>query len=339
MSSPERINEALQWFSRARLADRLAHAYLVIGSPTGDARIFVDKVLPLLLCKNNGDLACGVCPACRHARENRHQDIQHIEPQGKSRTIPVAAMRALQRWFGQTSLSGSRKIAVIWGAERLGDEAANAFLKTLEEPPSGSIFFLVTPAPSAVLPTVVSRCQRLGLSEPEIIHAPEKWVSTALTILEDLERREGIETAAWNAFAASQRFLALTAAIRKEIQQEETEAAAETDDKETVAARTTSRFKEQRARVLQILLMRYRDILLAVCGAEKSVLCYGEKNEIIKHAASGLRLSDVIRKIDTVEKLHRNLESNIPEAVAVHTAFAYMANADRKFFHPSFLHD
>ncbi len=324
MSVPARVNEALQWFGQARQNERLAHAYLVVGSPHGDARQFIEHVLPLLLCETGAaaGTACGTCSACRRVRENRHQDVIQIEPQGKSCKIPVDILRNLQHQFGQTALSGGRKIAVIWGADRLGAEAANAFLKTLEEPPPGSIFFLVTPSPSSVLETVRSRCQQLSLSEPEAAHVPDAWKPYLDAIMDGLEPRDDTDKAAWEGLAAAHRFLALCTSIRKQIQDIEDNEAGENDDKEAVAARVAARFKEQRAMALQSLQLWYRDIMLAFCGADPSLFRYGERMETAQRIAGRLRLTDILKKIEILERLHRRLESNIPDGVVVHTAFS-----------------
>ncbi len=327
MSVPERVEQALQWFGEARRKDRLAHAYLVIGSPHGDAHCFIEQVLPLLLCETAAaaGTACGVCDACRRVRENRHQDVIQIEPQGKSCMIPVETMRNLQHQFGQTALSGGRKVAVIRGAERLGLEAANAFLKTLEEPPPGSIFFLVTPSPSSVLETVRSRCQRLSLSEPEAGQVPAAWLPYLTAIMDGLQPLEDKAASAWEGFAAAHRFLALCSVIRKDIEQAEDRDAGEETDKDAVSGRVAARFKEQRAVALQALQLWYRDIMLALCGADRSLFRYPERLETAQRIAAALDFHEIVRKIEILEMLHRRLESNIPDGVVVHTAFTELA--------------
>lgn len=326
MSDPDRIGQVLAWFEQARQTDRLAHAYLVIGSPTGDARAFIDAALPVLLCRTGAATGCGTCRDCLRLRENRHQDVFTVEPQGKSCTIPVDAMRELLHRFGQTALSGGRKVAVIWGAERLGEEAANAFLKTLEEPPEGSTFFLVTPAPASVLATVRSRCQRISLSEPEgSSPIPEDRLEELFAIIAGLEPDDGEVAPAWTGLAAAHRFLALCGALRKEIQKMEIDAAGETDDKDAIEARVSARFKEQRAQLLLALQLWYRDVMLSLCGAEAPLLRYGSRTEAVRRVADRLSLVEVLKKLETLELLHRRLESNVPDSVAVHTAFTELA--------------
>ncbi len=327
MSVPARVNQVLQWFGQARRKDRLAHAYLVIGSPHGDALCFIERVLPLLLCEAGAAAgkACGVCDACRRIREHRHQDVIQIEPQGKACMIPVETLRNLQHQFGQTALSGGRKVAVIWGAERLGPEAANAFLKTLEEPPPGSIFFLVIPSPASVLETVRSRCQRLSLSEPEAGRVPEAWRPYLTAIMDGLEPRQDKAASAWEGFAAAHRFLALCSVIRKDIERAEDEDADEDTDKDAVSARVAARFKEQRAVALQALQLWYRDIMLAFCGADQSLFRYEERIEAAQRIAAKLNFPQIVKNIESLEMLHRRLESNIPDGVVVHTAFTELA--------------
>ena len=93
-----------------------------------------------------------------------HPDIVFLEPEGKSRIITVDAVRdRVVEPMSATSYSGGWKAAVVYGADRMRQEAANAFLKTLEEPPPKTMFLLLTDAPEAILPTIASRSQRIDL--------------------------------------------------------------------------------------------------------------------------------------------------------------------------------
>ena len=82
-----------------------------------------------------------------------------IEPESKSRRILIAQVRDIQHRIYKTAFAGGWKACVLVGADRMGMEAANAFLKTLEEPPSTVTIVLLTNDYDAVLPTIASRCQ------------------------------------------------------------------------------------------------------------------------------------------------------------------------------------
>ena len=134
-----------------------ARGYLVVGDIKGNAMELTDRILAKLFPGEEYKLAM-------HA----HPDVIFLEPEGKSRTIKVDAVRdILLAGMAKTSYSGGWKAGVIVGAERMQPAAANAFLKDLEEPRQDTIYLLLTDNPGALLPTVISRCQRIDLPMPD----------------------------------------------------------------------------------------------------------------------------------------------------------------------------
>lgn len=112
-------------------------------------------------------------PVCRQIAQEAHPDMRVLsrsvdEKSGKLRTeISVDEARGLTALFGLSSGSGGRRVAIIDSADELNRNAANALLKTIEEPPPGSVLFLVCHAPGAIPRTIISRCRRLSLRTPE----------------------------------------------------------------------------------------------------------------------------------------------------------------------------
>ena len=114
--------------------------------------------------------ACGECPACRRIQRGVHPDVIVIEP-GDMGSIKIEQVRDVIDRAEYRPFEGRRRVVVIDEADALVDAAQNALLKTLEEPPSASMFVLVSSIPDALLPTVRSRCSRLrfaGLSPAEL---------------------------------------------------------------------------------------------------------------------------------------------------------------------------
>ena len=150
---------------------RGAHAYLFIGPEGIGKRLFATCLAQCLFCERTSEAdldACGECAACRQIQAGTHADLLTIAcPEGK-RELPISLMIGERDKRGKTGLchelamrpmTASRRIAVIDDAQTMTREAANALLKTLEEPPPGSILFLLTPSADAILPTIRSRCQ------------------------------------------------------------------------------------------------------------------------------------------------------------------------------------
>jgi DNA polymerase-3 subunit delta' len=117
--------------------------------------------------------ACGECAACRRIARGVHPDVIVIEP-GDSGTIKIEQVRDVIDRAGYRPFEGRRRVVLIDEADALVPQAQNALLKTLEEPPSASLFLLVSSMPDSLLPTVQSRCPRLrfgALSANEVAHA------------------------------------------------------------------------------------------------------------------------------------------------------------------------
>jgi DNA polymerase-3 subunit delta' len=117
--------------------------------------------------------ACGECASCRRIARGVHPDVLIVEP-GDLGSIKIEQVRDAVDRAGYRPFEGRRRVVIIDQADAMVDAAQNALLKTLEEPPPASIFILVSAMPDALLPTVLSRCQRLRfgeLSPAEIVDA------------------------------------------------------------------------------------------------------------------------------------------------------------------------
>ncbi len=104
--------------------------------------------------------ACGACRACTRIAAGQHPDVTLIGPEEKT-VITIDQIRSLAARAGLRAYEGTVKVWIVDPAHEMQEPAANAFLKTLEEPAAGSLFILVTTAVSALLPTIRSRCQEV----------------------------------------------------------------------------------------------------------------------------------------------------------------------------------
>ena len=143
-----------------------AHAYLFSGQPGGGKRRFASAFAAFLLCDapENG-LACEQCRSCQLRLAGSHPDLLLLEPEEEGKAIRVDAVRQLVGFLSQTAQQGGRKVVVLQPAEAMNVNAANALLKSLEEPSAETYLLLVSDQPSRLLPTIRSRCrvQPLGL--------------------------------------------------------------------------------------------------------------------------------------------------------------------------------
>ena len=141
--------QALTLLRKAQANDRLAHAYLITG-PVGSGTREVAAGLTGILVGES-------------AEPLKHPDVHIAEPESKSRRISIDQVRDLERELQMRALRGGRKVVIIFDADRLGEQAANAFLKTLEEPPRNSHILLVSNFPELLLETILSRCIEIPL--------------------------------------------------------------------------------------------------------------------------------------------------------------------------------
>jgi DNA polymerase-3 subunit delta' len=163
-------SKALALLKHSLQSDELAHAYLIIGAPHIGKMTLALDLAKAVNCQEK-EPPCGECQSCRRIADGKHTDITIISlnsdkgsGETKSRVeISIDDIRELQHSASLPPYEGKRKVFIIDGAEYLSTEAANCLLKTIEEPPPHIIILLLTTEETQLLPTVVSRCQRIEL--------------------------------------------------------------------------------------------------------------------------------------------------------------------------------
>ena len=160
----EQVFEGLRGLLASR---RLPHALLFVGPSGIGKRTFARTFAKALLCdRNPGDTldACGSCAGCLQVEAKTHPDLLEVQRPEDRQELPIRLIRQLRDEFGLKPARGRRRIAIVDDAEDFNDEAANALLKTLEEPPPGSVLILIATSAETVLPTLVSRCHVIRFS-------------------------------------------------------------------------------------------------------------------------------------------------------------------------------
>ena len=159
----------LSLLSRVIARDSMPPAVLLAGPPGVGKRLTAVAIAQAVNCLQphcgNGFErdACGKCASCRRIARGIHPDVIVVEP-GDMGTIKIEQLRDVIDRSQYRPFEGRRRVVIIDEADAAGDDAQSALLKTLEEPPSASIFILVSSMPDALLPTVLSRCPRLRFS-------------------------------------------------------------------------------------------------------------------------------------------------------------------------------
>ena len=205
------------WQQLVASLDRLPHALLIHGAPGVGKLALAERFAQRLLCESKGQSAapCDACDACRWMLAGNHPDARILEPhalaialgrpstvveegdaeQSKEKKKPsvqilIEQTRGLADFLNLTSHRGGRRIAIIHPAEDMNTATANSLLKSLEEPPAGAVFLLVSHRPARLLPTIRSRCVPVPVPLPEPnaaaawlarqgVSTPERWLSFA----------------------------------------------------------------------------------------------------------------------------------------------------------------
>ncbi len=164
--------QSIAFLQSAVTHERLAHAYLFHGEEAIGKRLTAIRLAQALNCERppetNALDSCGACRSCQQIEARTHPDFFVIEPDQEQATqqIKIEQVREIEHQIMYRPLIGERKICLIDNADRMTIGAANALLKTLEEPPAHSLFLVISSRPAALPATIRSRCQALRFTTP-----------------------------------------------------------------------------------------------------------------------------------------------------------------------------
>lgn len=186
------LRPAQDSFNAALASGRLGHALLLQVSPGQGGQWLALWIAARLFCRKVDPVRqqpCGICLDCRRVMSGEQPDLLRVQPIEDSKEIRVDQVRELSAELALTSHAGGRKVAIVSPAERLNRNAANALLKTLEEPSGSALLLLVTGEPWRLPATVRSRCTRLR-PEPTSDDRFVSWLQA---------QRPGSSAADWHA--------------------------------------------------------------------------------------------------------------------------------------------
>lgn len=173
-----------RWSQLCELVERkqLPQSLLLSGPEAIGKQRFAEAFVAYLLCRSPSALAaCGKCQSCNYLLAGSHPDYQMVAPLEGKRQIAVDQLRAVKAFAEQSAhYEGGRKVIVIQPAEAMNHFAANALLKTLEEPTPNTYLILLSHAGAKLLPTIRSRCIKYTFAVPEIESAT-KWLGNYIT--------------------------------------------------------------------------------------------------------------------------------------------------------------
>ena len=325
--------DVVKLLQRSLERGRLGHAYLFIGTNLTELEAVARTLAKTINCMappkrtSKGDPldSCDTCAICRKVSEDAHPDILWIRPESKSRVITIDQMRELMQTVHLKPTQAKWKVEVIVAADRLNVQAANAFLKTLEEPPQNSVLILLSTEPDRILETILSRCLRLNfageglaLREPAFQEWVRQWSETACAGQKSLLGR----------YQLLSTLLARLNAIREQITETLTKRSPlETHDdldpktrerlEDELTAAIEAEYRRQRAELLNGLQWWLRDVWLQTRQVKGVGATFPHLGTTVQQIAQRLTPGDALQNLYQIERLQRQLATNVQEALAL----------------------
>jgi len=294
----------------------IAHAYLIVGPRHVGKGTLAFNLAQALNC-DGPELPCGQCRSCQRILEGKHADITPIGLDSKTE-IGIDDIRALQRIANLPPYEGKCKVFIIDDAEYLSTEAANSLLKILEEPPQSVVWLLLVAEEEHLLPTVISRCQRLELKP-----VPSEHVREALVNSYNVEDNR----AKLLAQLCRGRFgWALSALANDDILEQRSQRidslvsllTASLDQRFTYAQELTGQFSQNRragAEIIEIWLDWWRDLMLIKGDCQEAIINVDYKT-VLEEQARGLNLSEIKEFLNSLCLLQDAISKNVNPRLA-----------------------
>lgn len=271
--------------------------------------------------------SCDRCDSCRRIQEENHPDVLWVKPESKSRVVTIDQIRDLMQTVNLKPTIAQFKIGVLCGADRLNTQAANAFLKTLEEPPARSILILLTTDPQQILETILSRCLRLNFSgerhlKPEEVAWVESFARMVVAAKGGLlgryrvlgvlakelgELKEKIEKTL-TAKSPLEKYDDLDPKMREKFEDE-------------LVAAIEAEYRRQRSDLLLSLELWLRDVWLKTMGTTEDLLSFSRFAPLTDAVARRVSAPEAMENLRIIEQTQQLLGTNIQEALALEVGF------------------
>ncbi len=312
----EHQTHALETLRRALLGGRLHHAYLFTGPAGVGKGLTAQGMAEALLCagpSEDGD-GCGRCNPCQRAASGQHADLHRVSRRSKSdgtleNQIKIDQVRALQRSLTFKSFEGARRVVLLIEPEKMNPATANALLKTLEEPGEDTHFILVSDAAHRLLPTIVSRCQRVRFAPLPRTFVSERLMTDCELTPADAELVAGLaEGSLGSAMAlANSDVLADRRVYIDGVDGRAT--LADVPDRLDMAEKL-AKMKPQLPLVLHLLRTWYRDLLLVQSGTHSSRLVHQDRITDLKQRARTVSGKELIERLERINEAETRIFEN-----------------------------
>ncbi len=332
---------AVDYLRRSLVGERASHAYLLTGPAQLGKALLALRLAQVLNCETSNADPCGECRSCRRIARNNHPDVRIVgmasqaiglkpDDAAKQRDLKINTVR---EWLADVNLKpyeGYRRVFILHDAERLNEAAANAMLKTLEEPPPYATLVLVANTSGDLMATIVSRCQSLKLRP-----VPRAALASALQTQHNLAAGDAELLAAWSGGRPGWAFQMINAPDELAAQQEQLEqliglAGLSRADGFRWAEEQAKAYRSgEQASVFAALSLWqswWRDVMLTAGGAPGEVT-HIDLREDLARLARAYRIADVRDFIARLDDTARQLRENVNPQLALESALLHLPPA------------
>ena len=297
--------------------DKIPHAYLFTGIGGIGKKLVALKLAQALQCRLSDDGPCDHCVPCRKIIEGNHPDVMLLQPEEKY--IKIEQVRELKKKLGFKPFEGNKSVCIIDGADKMNVAAANSLLKTLEEPPAETHLILLAENVRSVVPTIISRCQKLKFnplssSDIEKILIDEKNFS-----------REEVHAATLIAEGSPGKAITFTKTFPREERDKLVAAFAGIGRvEEAFSLAETLTKKEQVEKLmesLEILKFYLRDIVVMKLKVKRDQIINKDQLKSIEDKATRHTLEELLNMVDAVTKTEAALAMNSNKRLSIENLF------------------
>ena len=283
------------------------HAYLLCG-PRGTGKKSVARLCAMTaVCRAGQGRPCGQCGPCRRILSDTHPDLHTVLPLKGKKTIGVDVMRDVLAEVGVKSFEGTTKTLILPQAELMTAAAQNCLLKTLEEPPQDTVFFLITDQPGALLPTIVSRCRVIRFHPLTQEECEKRLVALGQSPQEAQRRARMAEGCVGQALEIDEERLELLQALTRSVF---------SIKKPADVLSVVNQYKDDKERqgqIMDLLESAVRDMMLVQSGAQP---LHGGYAQEAQNYAQTVPLGGGLALYETITRARMMLGSNVAFASA-----------------------
>jgi DNA polymerase-3 subunit delta' len=325
--------DVVRLLQRSLERGRLAHAYLFSGTDLSELEAVARTLAKALNClqpprRTESGLpleSCDVCLSCRKIEDEAHPDVTWLRPESKLRVITISQIRELLQVVHLKATLATCKVAVIVCADRLNQQAANAFLKTLEEPPAASILILLSTEPQRILETILSRCLRLNFAGEGAGHRDAAflaWLSTfsetAVAEQRSLLGRYRLLSLLLKKLAELKTAITETLTRRSPLERyDEMDPALREKLEDELEAAIEAEYRRQRADLLAGVHLWLRDIWVETLRLGGELFSYPHLAPAARAVGGRILPAEALENLNALEATQRLLAGNVQEALAL----------------------